>query len=44
LKDDRNMLNKLKQNAVIASQSVNWENEKMKVIEVYKNLINRVYK
>jgi glycosyltransferase involved in cell wall biosynthesis len=44
LKDDRNMLNKLKQNAVIASQLVNWENEKMKVIEVYKNLINRVYK
>jgi glycosyltransferase involved in cell wall biosynthesis len=40
LRDDRNFLNRLKQNAVSASKSLNWENESKKVIDFYKGILN----
>jgi glycosyltransferase involved in cell wall biosynthesis len=40
LKDDRDLLNKLKQNAVTASKSLNWEKESTGVTEFYKKLLN----
>jgi glycosyltransferase involved in cell wall biosynthesis len=39
LQDDRDFLNKLKQNAVTASGSLNWEKESVKVIEFYKRIL-----
>ena len=40
LRDDRRLLSELKQNSVIASKSVNWDNESLKVEELYKSIIN----
>jgi glycosyltransferase involved in cell wall biosynthesis len=40
LRDDRPFLAKLKQNAVTASGSLNWETESKKVIEFYKMVLN----
>ena len=41
LRDDRLLLNKLKQNAVIASETLNWETESKKIVDFYKpNLVN----
>ena len=40
LRDDRDLLNRLKQNAVNASKSINWENESKKVIDFYKGILN----
>ncbi|MCX6329730.1 MAG: glycosyltransferase [Bacteroidia bacterium] len=36
LRDDRVLLNKLKQNAVIASGTLNWDRESKKVVDFYK--------
>ncbi len=38
LRDDRVLLNKLKQNAVIASGTLNWDLESKKVVDFYKNI------
>jgi glycosyltransferase involved in cell wall biosynthesis len=40
LRDDRNLLNRLKQNAAKASESLNWENESKKIIDFYKGILN----
>jgi len=39
LRDDRVLLNKLKQNAVAASESLSWEKEKEKVTAFYKTFL-----
>ncbi len=39
LRDDRILLSKLKQNSVIASESLNWDNESKKVIDFYKKIL-----
>jgi glycosyltransferase involved in cell wall biosynthesis len=39
LRDNRELLSELKQNSVIASKSVNWENESLKVEELYRSII-----
>jgi glycosyltransferase involved in cell wall biosynthesis len=45
LRDHRDLLNRLKQNAVNASKSINWENESVKVTELYKEIItNGIHK
>lgn len=41
LRDDRKLLSELKQNSVRASISVNWENESLKVVELYESIINK---
>ena len=43
IKDDRAFLNKLKQNAVNASGSLNWEKESVKVFEFYKRILSENY-
>jgi glycosyltransferase involved in cell wall biosynthesis len=40
LRDNRDLLNQLKQNAVTASKSLNWEKESARVTEFYKKLLN----
>jgi len=40
LKNDHDLLNKLKQNAVRASEALNWENESKKVIKFYKDVLS----
>jgi glycosyltransferase involved in cell wall biosynthesis len=40
LRDDRQLLNKLKQNAVKASEELSWEKESIKVMAFYKKIIN----
>jgi glycosyltransferase involved in cell wall biosynthesis len=40
LRDDRVLLNKLKKNAVKASEYVSWANEKIKVAEFYSIILN----
>jgi glycosyltransferase involved in cell wall biosynthesis len=40
LRDDLVLLNKLKQNAVIASESLNWDTESKKVIDFYRRILN----
>jgi glycosyltransferase involved in cell wall biosynthesis len=42
LKNDPELLNKLKQNAVTASEKLNWENESKRVTAFYGNVINDV--
>jgi glycosyltransferase involved in cell wall biosynthesis len=42
LRDIRNLLSELKQNTVIASKSVNWEIESLKVEELYKSILNKM--
>lgn len=39
LRDDKNSLAELKHNAVIASETVNWENESKKVVELYRSVL-----
>ena len=39
-RDDRGLLNKLTQNAVTASESLNWETESKIVIDFYKPILN----
>ncbi|MCX6326654.1 MAG: glycosyltransferase [Bacteroidia bacterium] len=39
LRDDRCLLSELKKNSIIASESVNWENESSKVVEFYNKVI-----
>ncbi|OFY63517.1 MAG: hypothetical protein A2Y71_12215 [Bacteroidetes bacterium RBG_13_42_15] len=39
LRDDRALLNKLKQNSVYASGSLNWENESKMVTDFYKHVL-----
>jgi len=39
LRDDRILLNKLKQNTVTASRTLNWENESKKVTDFYKQVL-----
>jgi len=39
LRDDHSLLNKLRQNAVYASQSLNWENESKLVTDFYKHVL-----
>jgi glycosyltransferase involved in cell wall biosynthesis len=41
LRDDRILLNKLRQNSVKASESLNWETESKKVLEYYKRIITK---
>ena len=40
LRDDKDYLNKLRTNSVIASKKLNWENESKKVTDFYKDVIN----
>jgi glycosyltransferase involved in cell wall biosynthesis len=40
LRDDLVLLNRLKQNAVIASGTLNWDLESKKVVDFYKNILN----
>ncbi|MCU0474243.1 MAG: glycosyltransferase [Bacteroidales bacterium] len=40
LRDDRDFLNKLKQNTVNASKYLNWEKESEKVIDFYSNILH----
>ncbi|MFH0842836.1 MAG: glycosyltransferase [Bacteroidota bacterium] len=40
LRDDRMLLNKLRQNSVKASESLNWESESRKVTEFYKIILS----
>ena len=40
LRDDRALMNKLKENSVIASENLNWEKESLKVVEFYKRVLN----
>ena len=42
LRDNRDFLKELKQNARIASESLNWENEALKVKELYVPIINNL--
>ena len=42
LRDNRGLLLKLKHNSVIASESVNWENESLKVEALYKSILNQI--
>ena len=42
LSENREYLNKLKQNALLASLSVRWENEKEIVTDFYKNILNGI--
>jgi glycosyltransferase involved in cell wall biosynthesis len=39
LRDNKDLLTELKRNAVIASESINWENESVKVTDLYKSVI-----
>lgn len=39
LRDNRDLLIKLKHNAAIASETLNWENESLKVVELYRSII-----
>jgi glycosyltransferase involved in cell wall biosynthesis len=39
LRDNRDLNNDLKSNAVIASRSLNWEIESLKVVDLYKSII-----
>ncbi len=41
LKNNQELLNKLKKNAVIASQELSWEKESLKVREFYERVINK---
>jgi glycosyltransferase involved in cell wall biosynthesis len=41
LRDDRELLNKLEQNAVTACEILNWETESKKVIDFYKPIFNK---
>jgi len=40
LRDDRKLMNKLRQNSVKASESLNWESESRKVTEFYKIILS----
>lgn len=40
LKNDKNLYNALKQNAIKAARELCWENEGLKLITVYKNILN----
>jgi glycosyltransferase involved in cell wall biosynthesis len=42
LRDNKELLSELKRNSVIASGSVNWENESLKVEELYRSIINKL--
>ena len=39
LRDDRELLNKLKRNSVYASETVNWKNESKKAIDLYNKIL-----
>jgi glycosyltransferase involved in cell wall biosynthesis len=39
LRDNRELLSELKRNSAIASESVNWENESKKVVDLYRSII-----
>ena len=41
LRDNRDLLTELRHNSVIASESINWENESSKVEELYSSIINK---
>jgi glycosyltransferase involved in cell wall biosynthesis len=41
LRDNRSLLADLKRNSLIASESVNWENESKKVEELYRSALNK---
>jgi glycosyltransferase involved in cell wall biosynthesis len=42
LRDNRDLLAELKHNATVASETANWENESLKVIELYISVINNL--
>lgn len=42
LRDDRALLSELKNNSVIASKSINWEKEAIKVEEFYRSIIKKL--
>jgi len=42
LRDNTDLLNKLKKNSVIASEFLNWENESKKVIDFYDKLLENI--
>lgn len=39
LRDNKDLLTELKHNAAIASETVNWENESLKVMELYRSVL-----
>ena len=39
LRDNRDLLTELKHNAAIASETLNWENESLKVVELYRSVL-----
>ena len=42
LRDDRQLLSELKRNSALASESINWENESLKVAELYRSILNQI--
>lgn len=42
LRDDRQLLNKMKQNSVVASEKLTWNAESVKVTEFYKTIIKAI--
>jgi glycosyltransferase involved in cell wall biosynthesis len=42
LRDDKSLLQDLKRNAVAASESINWENESIKVEKLYRSIIDNL--
>lgn len=40
IRDNRDLLNKMKTNSVIASETLNWQRESEKVVEFYSNVLN----
>jgi glycosyltransferase involved in cell wall biosynthesis len=39
LRDNRDLLSELKRNSALASETLNWENESLKVVELYKSVL-----
>jgi len=42
LRDNHGLLSELKQNSVIASESINWETESLKVVELYRSILDQI--
>jgi glycosyltransferase involved in cell wall biosynthesis len=43
LRDNRDLLSELKQNSLIASESINWETESLKVTELYRSILKQIH-
>jgi glycosyltransferase involved in cell wall biosynthesis len=42
LRNDNDLFNRLKQNSVMASETLNWENESKRVVDFYKGIFNQM--